>query len=77
MTGKDIFKFDTIAVTGDFGPNRTSEKMKSWIQHHAGRFSHDISSGVTHLICSKEHFKKEVAMGMLISRIYLCFMADQ
>lgn len=77
MTGKDIFKFDVIAVTGDFGPNRTTDKMKSWIQHHAGRFSNEISSNVTHLICSKEHFKKEVAMGMLMSVVYSYFMADR
>lgn len=54
----------TIAVTGDFGESRGHDKMKQWITRNGGKFTTDISSKVTHLICSKEHYKKAVLMGM-------------
>ncbi|KAL8783499.1 MAG: hypothetical protein Q9195_009369 [Heterodermia aff. obscurata] len=47
----------TIAVTGDFGHARTHEKMKQWTEHNGGEFSREISNEVTHLVCSKEHYK--------------------
>ena len=55
----------TIAVTGDFGESRGHDKMKQWILHNGGRFASEISPRVTHLICSKEHYKKSVSMGMV------------
>lgn len=53
----------TIAVTGDFGERRDIQKMKTWIQANGGTFAGDISSKVTHLICSKKHYKKNVDIG--------------
>ena len=55
----------TIAVTGDFGESRGHDKMKQWITRNGGKFTVDISPKVTHLICSKEHYKKAVTMGMI------------
>ncbi len=55
----------TIAVTGDFGESRGHDKMKQWIIRNGGKFAMDISPEVTHLICSKEHYKKAVIMGMI------------
>ena len=60
---KQPFKKFTIAVTGDFGANRGHDQMKNWITRNGGRFTTEISSGVTHLICSKEQYKKDVLMG--------------
>ena len=54
----------TIAVTGDFGESRGHDKMKQWIIRNGGKFTVDIGSKVTHLICSKEHYKRAVMMGM-------------
>ena len=55
----------TIAVTGDFGESRGHDKMKQWIIRNGGKFTINISPKVTHLICSKEHYKKAVMMGMI------------
>lgn len=54
----------TIAVTGDFGPQRSREKIRQWVEANGGTFTFNITPGVTHLICSREHFKRGVAMGM-------------
>lgn len=61
---KQPFKKLTIAVTGNFGANRGHDQMKNWITRNGGKFTTEISSGVTHLICSKEQYKKDVLMGM-------------
>ena len=63
---KPIFQNFTIAVTGDFGANRSPEQMRSWIQNQGGTFAYEISPKVTHLICSKDHFKKSLKPGMII-----------
>ena len=61
---KEPFKAFTIAVTGDFGQNRSFEKMRQWIHVNGGTFSYEINPDVTHLICSKEHFKKSRGLGI-------------
>lgn len=53
----------TIAVTGDFGRARTHEKMKQWTEHNGGAFAREISNKVTHLVCSKEHYKQAAPFG--------------
>lgn len=53
----------TIAVTGNFGEARTTSKMKQWIKVNGGKYAWEMSSKVMYLICSKEHFKKNVNMG--------------
>ena len=60
---KDPLKALTIAVTGDFGPARTNDKIRQWVQVNGGTFSYDINLNVTHLICSNEHFRKGSKMG--------------
>lgn len=61
---KQPLKRFTIAISGNFGEQRSVEQIKRWIQANGGTFAADVSSEVTHLVCSKEHFKKGVAMGM-------------
>lgn len=61
--GRQPLKRFTIAVTGNFGEQRSSEQMRKWIHANGGTFASDISPDVTHLVSSKEHFKKNVAMG--------------
>ena len=63
MPKKGMLKHFTIAVTGDFGEDRKLEKIKGWIRHHGGTYSPDVSPCVTHLVCSKRHFKEKVDLG--------------
>ncbi|KAJ9638812.1 hypothetical protein H2199_006672 [Coniosporium tulheliwenetii] len=51
---------DIIALTGDFGKTSTHEAIKRWIQHHGGMFTTEIDQDTTHLICTKEHWKRKV-----------------
>ena len=64
---KDPLRNLIIAITGDFGERRGIDKMKQWIHFNDGRFATEISSQVTHLVCSKDHFKKRTMMGMVIT----------
>lgn len=61
--GKQPLKHFTIAITGDFGERRSAEQIRKWIHVNGGTVAYDISSEVTHLVCSKKHFKENVAMG--------------
>ena len=60
-----LFRNLDIAITGDFGGDRTIGKQKDWIQAHGGRYSRFMSSHVTHMVCSEEHYKQKVALGEL------------
>lgn len=60
---KHPLKRFAIAITGDFGETRTHDKMRQWIEANGGTFAPKISAEVTHLVCSKEHYKKSVTMG--------------
>ncbi|KAJ9663252.1 hypothetical protein H2201_005696 [Coniosporium apollinis] len=51
---------DIIALTGDFGKTSTHEAIKRWIQHHGGMFTTEIDQDTTHLICTKEHWRRKV-----------------
>lgn len=66
MATKHLLRHFTIAVTGDFGEQRPTEKIRQWIHCHGGTFAWEVSSKVTHLICSKEHYKKMVTMGVFL-----------
>ena len=61
MTGG--LKRFTIALAGNFGPDRTEEKIQGWIAAHGGIFASDISSNVTHLVCSLKAYKQSVPTG--------------
>ena len=61
--GKQPLKRFTIAITGYFGEQRSMEQIRKWINVNGGTVAHDVSLEVTHLVCSKKDFKKDVAMG--------------
>lgn len=61
--GKQPLKRFTIAITGNFGEQRSLEKMRKWIHVNGGTVAQEVNREVTHLICSKKHFKQNVAMG--------------
>jgi hypothetical protein len=60
---KNPFKGFTVATTGDFGKQRTSEQIKRWVEANGGRYVTKIDENVTHLICSAEHWKSQSSMG--------------
>jgi hypothetical protein len=60
---KDPLKNAVIAITGDFGASRKLENMKRWIESSGGKYSAKVEDGVTHLICSKDHWKSHSAAG--------------
>lgn len=74
---KDPLKYLTIAVTGDFGLARTHEKMRQWIECNGGTFAPKFTIDVTHLVCSKEHLRKAVRMGMLVFIPNLLWLENQ
>jgi hypothetical protein len=55
-----LFAGYLIAVSGDFGEKRRPNAIKRWVEHQGGKFSSKVEMGVTHLICSKDHYKREV-----------------
>lgn len=61
--GKRPLERCTVAVTGDFGGQRSAGQVRKRIYVHGGTFASDVSPAVTHLVCSKEDFGKDVAMG--------------
>ena len=60
---KTPLKRFVIAATGDFGEKRTHAKIKYWVEENGGNFATKITSDVTHLVCSIEHFKRSSPMG--------------
>ena len=51
----------TISCSGDAG--HKPEQLKKWVENNGGRWVPMPTKGITHLICSKEHWKREVDGG--------------
>ncbi|KAF2678686.1 hypothetical protein K458DRAFT_135836 [Lentithecium fluviatile CBS 122367] len=49
-----------ITAVGDLGPGKGNEQLKKWVEANTGRWMPRLTKGVTHLICSKEAYKKNV-----------------
>ncbi|MCJ1389867.1 hypothetical protein MMC18_002724 [Xylographa bjoerkii] len=64
------FKKCIIALTGDF--DKPYERIKKWIEIQGGEFTSKIDSNVTHLVSSKDHFKKSVAMVQQARKLKKC-----
>ena len=54
-----------IAITGDFGATRSITALKKWIEVNGGKVAKAVSSKTTHLICSKENWKRQVSTGKM------------
>lgn len=70
---KPIFRGLTIAVVGDLGgnPSWTDTNITRWVELRKGRFVREMSDDVTHVLCSKEEFKRMGPMGASQSNISL------
>lgn len=60
---KTPLKKCAIALTGDFGKARPHVKIRHWTEFQGGTVVTKVDVNVTHLVCSQEHYKKNVAMG--------------
>lgn len=72
-TMKDPLTACLIALTGDFGPTRSLPALKKWIEANGGKVAKAVSPKTTHLVCSKEAWKKQTATGKTPSLIRICF----
>ncbi|KAL9011904.1 MAG: hypothetical protein Q9173_003303, partial [Seirophora scorigena] len=53
----------TIAVTGDFGPRRSHDTLRRWVEKNGGQWATKVSKEVTHLISTKEDYRSKAPMG--------------
>jgi hypothetical protein len=61
-----------ISCSGDVG--QKPEQLKKWVENNGGRWVPKPTKGITHLICSKEHWKREVDSGKCSSfKIIECY----
>ncbi|OCL09245.1 hypothetical protein AOQ84DRAFT_388320 [Glonium stellatum] len=51
----------TIVATGDFGSHSYGD-MKRWVENNGGTWATSVTARTTHLICSKEHWKKKAPL---------------
>lgn len=67
-----ILKGLVIASIGDIkdssGKSISSEQLKKWIVNNKGRWTPEVSKDTTHLICSKDAYKKDHKSGMSHAR---------
>lgn len=58
-----------MCLAGDFGVK--AEKVRQWVEANGGRLSKHVDRNVTHLITTKDAFRKRVAYGIfdLLSKI--------
>lgn len=71
---KDPLRKDFIAVSGDFGEERSHEKIKRWIEVNGGKYETSITDRTTHLICSKKHWKRRAKMGTYGMHFFITFI---
>jgi hypothetical protein len=72
MAKKDLFARFTIAITGDFGKERKQDDFKRWIELNGGKYSNKVTDDITHLVCSKAHYKAEVQAVQQAKKIKSC-----
>lgn len=63
-----ILKGLVIASVGDIkdhsGKNISNEQLKKWVVNNKGRWAPEVGQGTTHLISSKDAYKKDAKAGM-------------
>jgi len=66
-----------IAAAGDFGRGKGVEQLSKWVVRNGGRWASRIAKGITHLICSKEAYKKNVDAGTSIESLIITLCGGQ
>ncbi|RDA83721.1 hypothetical protein CP532_0236, partial [Ophiocordyceps camponoti-leonardi (nom. inval.)] len=57
---RHIFQNRVIAVAGPLPGQLTVDNLRRWTETRRGRFSDDVDSTVTHLLCTTEQFEQRV-----------------
>ena len=52
-----------VCLSGDFGPK--AEKVRQWVEANGGRLSKHVDTDVTHLITTKDAFRKPTGEGIV------------
>ncbi|KAI0866938.1 hypothetical protein F4860DRAFT_521073 [Xylaria cubensis] len=61
MPSNLIFKDCVVSIAGDLDDHDwREEKVKQWVQYWGGTFSSIVDGNVTHLLCTRENFKKKI-----------------
>lgn len=63
---RQIFKGRVLAAAGPLPGQLTVDNLKRWTALRKGHFSEDLDDTVTHLLCTRDQFKKKVPKGMHI-----------
>jgi twin BRCT domain len=61
--GKSFRKIN-LAHTDDFG--QKNDKIRLWVINNGGTFSRELNDGVTHLVCSRNAWRRYEPIGKLI-----------
>ncbi|KAI4115712.1 MAG: hypothetical protein LQ345_003750 [Seirophora villosa] len=61
----------TIAVTGDFGPRRSHDTLRRWVEKNGGQWATKVSKDVTHLISTKEDYRSKAPMVKMALKLKL------
>ncbi|KAF2102650.1 hypothetical protein NA57DRAFT_71639 [Rhizodiscina lignyota] len=67
-----LLKNYIIAATGDFGQARSHDNLRRWVEANGGKWASTVTKLVTHLIVSKDHWKRQVAAVRAALRIKQC-----
>ena len=60
---KQILKNYVVTATGDLGEARNHANLRKWVEANGGKWASSVTKDCTHLICSKDHWKRQVAAG--------------
>lgn len=60
---RQIFKNKVIAAAGPLPGQLTVQKLQQWTEMRKGKFTTTIDEHVTHLLCSRDQFRKDVPKG--------------
>ena len=74
---KDPLKKVVLATTGDFGKDRSDQKIKQWVERQGGTYASKIGPDVTHLVASKSHYKRSTKIGMYPSLSFACLTQEE
>jgi hypothetical protein len=60
---RQIFKNKVIAAAGPLPGQLTVQNLQQWTKIRQGKFLTKIDDHVTHLLCSREQYQKDVPKG--------------
>ncbi|PFH60382.1 hypothetical protein XA68_11045 [Ophiocordyceps unilateralis] len=65
---RQIFQHGVIAAAGPLPGQLTVENLRRWTEARRGRFTEEMDSSVTHLLCTPEQFDQRVPRGLALGK---------